>query len=155
MELNDSIQGPDPAYPDALSVVVTGGNAETRLAVKNVIFNALEGEGFRETWYSKEDVPVNLSSDGGPFLMTEPVENAGSLLSLCEALNPLLFFTPITIESHQSLTERGRNPQEVRDGRWPEDQLADNNLAWERAQKPAANDTIKEVVIEGTVRLKY
>jgi hypothetical protein len=147
MKLNDEIKGPDPSYVDAMSVVVTGGTPEDRLAVKSVIFNALEGAEFRQVNYLLEDVPYAIREVGGQYnQVIEPVEDARSILEMCAELNPLLFYTSITLESHPSLAASGHVPEEVRQGRWPED---------EQVQKPAANDSVREVVIEGTVRFKF
>jgi hypothetical protein len=102
MQLNPVIAGANTAdYPDAMSVVVTGGDAETRLAVKNVIFNALEGAKFRELNYIPEDIPYQLGDDA--MELSEPVEDSRSLLEMCAQANPLFFFTDITIESAPTL----------------------------------------------------
>lgn len=159
MKFNDSdIAGPDPSYVGAMAVTVTGGTAEDRLAVKNVIFNALEGRKFREVNYVEEDIPYSFAREVGEI--NEPVEHDESLLSMCVELNPLLFYTSITLESAPSLLEGGVQPDEIRHG-WKVDPSTveqgrrDMNEAWERAQRTAANDGVKEVTIEGTVRFKF
>lgn len=163
MRLNDNVEGPAIGVVDSMSVVVSGGNAATRLAVKNVIFNALEGSRFREVEYVSEITPQGcvlaaIPDDGGPPMqINEPVEDAESLLQVIVRTNPLLFHTPIKIESHQSLLESGQSPI---DARWHNrvernselisshqleaidrvrntfEAKGDPNAGWERAQQP-------------------
>lgn len=158
MKFNDNIKGPDPSYVGAMSVVITGGSSDDRLAVKSVIFNALEGAKFREVDYIKEEVtPEPLGPHQAPtVVVSEPVQHVESLLDAMVEMNPLLFYTSITLESHPSLLASGVAPDEVRLG-WKPDVFIDpapNNAVWERALRPAANEEGKVVEVsfnDGTV----
>lgn len=164
MKLSNFVKGPSLGTIGAMAVTVTGGSPEDRLAVKSVIYNALEGARFREVEYIKEDVPYSFGDVVG--LINEPVEHAESLLGMCAEFNPLLFHTSIVVESAPCLLQSGIAPEEIRGG-WVSDPDAaeystamtngymPGSEAWERAQKSAANDSVKEVVIEGTVRFKF
>jgi hypothetical protein len=164
MKLSNFVKGPSLGTIGAMAVTVTGGSPEDRLAVKSVIYNALEGARFRGVEYIKEDVPYSFGDVVG--LVNEPVEDAESLLTMCAEFNPLLFRTSIVVESAPSLLQSGIEPAEIRGG-WVVDPDAvergdavsqgylPGSEAWERAQRTAANDSVKEVVIEGTVRFKF
>lgn len=162
MRFNDAIKGPDPSYVGAMAVTVTGGTAEDRLAVKSVIFNALEGAKFSCMDYVDEDIP-NMFADLGKARIMEPVEDVASLLELCVEANPLLFYTSITLESAPSLLQGFVQPEDIRRGWAPDPDVIPNNEAWERVTSDLnkrhgnepANDSVKEVVIEGTVRFKF
>lgn len=123
-QLNMDLIGPLDVGEDAMSVVITGGTDRARWVAKEVVFGALEGAGFKHVDY----IPDHKEQ--------MPSENVTTLLQECEALNPEIFETAITVESARIAYE-------------PD---IPNEAAWNRITNPSNPDSpVRSIEIQGGV----
>lgn len=88
LKLNPCLSGTFEVDDSNLNLLITGGTTDTRALVQDIVFNALEGAGFRNLDYVV----------GG--LAEEPTPDVQSLLDAMKDQNPHLFETRISIENH-------------------------------------------------------
>jgi hypothetical protein len=124
-----------------MSVLVTGGKEDDRAVIQDVIFNALEGAGFR-----------GLSYEANAYSAEPPME-VKSILDALKEQNPAFFDMPITIESARRVydTDQGNvtNPRD-----FPKD--VPNNDAWDRVTTyTAPGSKIKMELADGALVIRF
>lgn len=134
-------------HDNRMCVTISGGKDDDRAVLQDVIFNALEGAGFRSLDYA-----ANAYSN-------TPAPEVKSMLDAMKESNPGFFDMDITVETVDRIydTNNGliKYPDEVEAYQSMPDP-EETRAAWERAQRTAANEPLKTVeIIGGNVVIRF
>lgn len=124
VELDGRLQAND-VNDEHMNVLITGGKENDRAVLQDVIFNALEGAGFRNLAF--------MPTSAGDMPSTE----VKSMLDAIQEENPDFFNMQISIESaRRAGEERGAPPE-----------------AWERALKVPHGGV--EMIVDGKITMRF
>lgn len=138
LKVNASLEALN-VHDNQMNVLITGGKDDDRAVVQDVIFNALEGAGFR-----------NLSYEPNGY-STEPPMEVKSVLDAIKEQNPDFFNMPISIEGARRVYDTdGGLVMEPRDFPPP------NAEAWDRITTYASKDSsIKMELSNGGLMIRF
>lgn len=139
LKVNEDLEALN-VHDKRMNVLVTGGKEDDRALIQDVIFNALEGAGFRGLYYE-----ANAYS-------AEPPMEVKSILDAMKEQNPAFFDMPITIETAKrvydteggTITEACDFPEEV-----------PNNEAWQRVTRDSSGKRVTVHFGDAEVAIRF